>query len=198
MELLLVRHAQPEHVHGGTEPADPPLTAGGEEQARSLAKAVAAGTFGLVDAVVSSTMRRARQTAEPVVQALGLDLRTDVRLCELDLGWTTYGTGVEDFPRRRDAYAEMNAGRWGTNRYDPAAFSERVRAGVEEVATTAVDRAAIVCHGGVISAYLAHVLRTAGPMFLTPDHCSVTRVLVEPDGYREVLSVNESLHMRQG
>ncbi|WP_181782969.1 histidine phosphatase family protein [Pseudonocardia pini] len=197
MELLLIRHARPEHVHGGSEPADPPLTARGRDQARLLSKAVADGAFGTVDAVVSSTMRRARQTAEPVVQALGLVLQTDVRLCELDLGWTTYGTGVEDMSTRRAAYDEMNAGRWGTNRYDPAAFTARVRAGVEDVVAAHAGRAAIVCHGGVVSAYLAHLLGTPGPMFLTPDHCSVTRVLAEPDGYREVLSVNETLHMRE-
>lgn len=38
------------------------------------------------DAVYTSTLLRARQTAEPVARALGLALHTDERLCELDFG----------------------------------------------------------------------------------------------------------------
>lgn len=197
MELLLVRHAQPERIDGGSAPADPGLTVTGRGQAQQLAEAFAAGAFGPVDAIVTSTMLRARQTAEPVAEALGLTAGTDERLAELDLGWTTYGAGVESFPSRRAAYDEMNAGRWGSNTYDPGGFAARVRAGVEDVvARQPRGTVAVLCHGGVISAYLAHVVGAARMLFLTPDHCSVTRVLAEPDGYREVLSVNENLHMR--
>lgn len=192
-----MRHAQPESVAGGVEPADPGLTAEGWSQSQRLAKALAAGSYGPIDAVVTSSMQRARQTAEPLTEALGLVARADERLAELDLGWTTYGAGVESFPSRQAAYHEMNAGRWGANTYDRAAFAARVRAGVEEVVERqSGTRVAVVCHGGVISAYLAHVLGTARMLFFTPDHCSVTRVLAGPGDYRELLSANESLHMR--
>ncbi|MDN5855506.1 MAG: histidine phosphatase family protein [Actinomycetia bacterium] len=197
MELLLVRHAQPERVDDGLEPADPGLTPAGLGQAQQLAKAFAAGAFGPVDAIVSSSMLRARQTAEPVAETLGLTARTDERLAELDLGWTTYGAELDNIPSRRAAYDELNAGRWGPDTYDPGDFAARVRAGVEDVVTGQPHgTVAVVCHGGVISAYLANVVGAARMLFLVPDHCSVTRVLAERDGYREVLSVNESLHMR--
>jgi probable phosphoglycerate mutase len=197
VELLLVRHARPERVDGGRVAADPGLTPAGLGQAQLLAKAFAAGAFGPVAAIVTSTMLRARQTAEPVAEALGLTAHADERLAELDVGWTSYGTGVESFPTRRAGYDELNAGRWGSNTYDPDAFAARVRAGVDDViARYPQGDVVVVCHGGVISAYLAHVVGSGRLLFLTPDHCSVTRVLAEPDGYREVLSVNESLHMR--
>ncbi|WP_316689407.1 histidine phosphatase family protein [Pseudonocardia sp. H11422] len=196
MELLLVRHARPEVV-SGTDVADPPLTEEGRAQAQLMAKAVAAGQYGAVTAVVSSTMRRAVETAEPLTEALGVIAETDVRLVELDHGWTSYGVGIDAYPTRRDAYRAMNSGSWGTNTFDPLAFRERVREGMEAVVDRHPDGSVVVvCHGGVISAYLAHVLDTPQTVFFSPDYCSVTRVLAEPDGYRELLGANESLHMR--
>jgi broad specificity phosphatase PhoE len=84
MELLLVRHARPEIVaRAGTAIADPALSAEGRTQAALLAKSLAADQYGTVTAVVSSTMRRARETAQPLAEALGLAAETDVRLVEL-------------------------------------------------------------------------------------------------------------------
>lgn len=198
MELLLVRHARPEIVESGaTTVADPPLTAEGRAQAAVMAKSLAAGHYGAVTAVVTSTMRRARETAEPLTEALGLVAAADVRLVELDHGWTTYGQGLEAHPTRQAAYREMNAGRWFGNTYDPAAFRARVRDGVEAVVEQHPDGVvAVVCHGAVISAYLAEVLGLEQVVFVAPDYCSVTRVLAGPGTDREVLSLNESLHMR--
>lgn len=198
MELLLVRHARPEVVEGdGTTVADPPLTAEGHAQAAVMAKSLAAGQYGDITAVVCSTMRRARETAEPLADALGVVAETDVRLVELDHGWTTYGKGLDAYPTRQAAYREMSAGRWCGNTYDPARFRDRVRAGVEAVIERHPDGVvAVVCHGAVISAYLAEILGLEQVVFLSPDYCSVTRVLVGPGTDREIRSVNEGLHLR--
>lgn len=199
MELLLVRHARPEAVHpdGSGTVADPPLTDDGQAQAKTMAASLASGQYGVVTAVVSSTMTRAVQTADPLVAALGTVAETDERLAELDVGWTSYGISPDDYPTREAAFRALDGGRWGENTYDPAAFADRVRAGMDAVA----DRhpqgtVAVVCHGGVISAYVGHVLGTSRRLFFTPDYCSVTRILAEPSGYRELLSANEALHMR--
>lgn len=70
MELLLVRHGQPEWVRDGLSVDDPPLTALGREQARRLG----ARLQGLeVDELVVSPLRRAQETAAPVVDALGIE-----------------------------------------------------------------------------------------------------------------------------
>lgn len=197
MELLLVRHARPEVVTGGTGVADPPLTPEGWAQAESVAKAMAAGWYGPITAVVSSTQRRAVETARPLTEALAATPETDERLCELDHGWTTYGQGIDAFPTRQAAYREMNSGRWGENTFDPAAFRARVWAGMEAVVERHPEGSvAVVCHGAVISAYLAEVLGLDQIVFLSPDYCSVTRVLAGPGADREVLSVNETLHLR--
>ncbi len=197
-QLLLVRHARPETVGSGASAvADPPLNAEGRAQAAVLASSLAAGHYGAVTAVVTSTMRRARETAEPLTEALGLVATADARLVELDRDWTTYGQGLEAYPTRQAAYREMSAGRWCGNTYDPVEFRTRVRDGLDAV----VERhpggvVAVVCHGGVISAYLAGILGLEQAVFVAPDHCSVTRVLAGPGADREVLSLNESLHMR--
>ena len=59
MELILVRHGLPERRD---DTSDPPLSDVGHDQARRVAAWLA---HEKVDAVVSSTMLRARQTAEP-------------------------------------------------------------------------------------------------------------------------------------
>src|SRR5215210_6640675 len=71
MELILVRHAEPRRVGAGEVdgPADPGLTDRGRQQAERLAAWLAVEP---VDAVITSPLRRARETAAPVASALGL------------------------------------------------------------------------------------------------------------------------------
>ncbi|MCY7373125.1 MAG: bifunctional RNase H/acid phosphatase [Spirochaetaceae bacterium] len=83
--LLLLRHGETEHTaqkrFSGSDGADPPLTSEGERQARAAADRLV--REGAVDAVVSSPMRRARQTADIVADALGQEVHevADVREC---------------------------------------------------------------------------------------------------------------------
>ena len=56
MEILLIRHGQPERVEGAEGPADPPLTEDGRHQAQRLAAWLA---HEPVRHVVTSTLRRA-------------------------------------------------------------------------------------------------------------------------------------------
>lgn len=191
MQLLLVRHARP--MVG--EAADPPLGEEGNAQARSMAAAVASGRYGSVTAVVSSTQLRAIQTAEPLAAALGVVAETDVRLVEIDHGWSSYPGGkiFGAYATRGEAYRAINRGVWGANTFDPAAFRERVCDGIEAVvARHPGPSVAVVCHGGVISAYLAHVLGVRDTVFFAPDFCSISRVLADPDGHRELLTANET------
>ena len=62
MELLLVRHGEPEWVRDGFNVDDPPLTTRGHEQAERLAGRLADEHF---DEIYVSPMTRARQTAAP-------------------------------------------------------------------------------------------------------------------------------------
>ena len=86
--LLLVRHGQSvwnaENRWQGQ--ADPPLSELGEEQARDAAARLHGAGF---THVVASDLQRARRTAEILAEALGLDVRLDPGLREIDVGdWT--------------------------------------------------------------------------------------------------------------
>jgi len=74
MRVILVRHAQ-------AAPGEPddlrPLTAEGRETARALGERLAAAS---PDAVVSSPLLRARETAAPIAEAAGVSAETDERL----------------------------------------------------------------------------------------------------------------------
>lgn len=69
MWLTLIRHAEPAYVVDGVSWSDPPLTDRGQEQARLVAERVARWR---VDELWVSTMVRARQTAEPIADRLGV------------------------------------------------------------------------------------------------------------------------------
>jgi broad specificity phosphatase PhoE len=67
MDLVLVRHAQPEWARDGISQVDPELTELGERQAELVAERLAGEHF---DHVLVSTSRRAQATARPVRQRL--------------------------------------------------------------------------------------------------------------------------------
>jgi probable phosphoglycerate mutase len=83
--VTLARHGQTPWHDGNryTGSTDIEIDETGQRQARELA--VWAQELG-PDALYASTMKRAQQTAMPVADTLGLDLRTDERLRELDFG----------------------------------------------------------------------------------------------------------------
>ena len=91
MELVLVRHAEPEWVREGLNIDNPPLTERGHEQAAITARALAGEKF---DEILVSPLVRTRQTAGPLLAALGRDLVIDPWLEEIrNPVW--HGTPVE-------------------------------------------------------------------------------------------------------
>jgi len=84
-EILLIRHGETEwnrrEVFRGR--ADVPLSARGREQARLLGEALKGSE---VQAVYSSPLSRARQTARPLAEALGIEVQTDERLVDMSFG----------------------------------------------------------------------------------------------------------------
>ena len=56
------------------------------------------------------------------------------------------------------------------------------------------ERIAIVCHGGVVNAYVVHVLGVPQDMVFHPAHASVTRVVARGD-QRALWTANEFSHL---
>ena len=144
--LLLLRHGRTEwnaqqRFQGH---ADPPLDEQGRAQAAAAAEAVAAMHPQLI---VSSDALRASQTAHPLAQATGLELRQDRRLRERGLGEWEGLTRDEVAQRFPDEYADWAAGHdvtrpGGESRAEVAA---RVVAAVADVPD--VPLAVLVMHG---------------------------------------------------
>ncbi len=132
MEIVLIRHGQPEWVRDGLNVVDPPLTELGHRQADRVGEALAGEHF---DEVIVSPLRRARQTAEPLRAAVGHAEAIQPFLEEIrEPNW--HGTPAE---LARTAYAEERA-RPAEERWEglqgggepPRDFVERVRAGATE------------------------------------------------------------------
>jgi probable phosphoglycerate mutase len=68
VEIVLIRHGEPEWVRDGLNVDDPPLTERGRRQAERVAEALAGEHF---DEVLVSPLVRARETAQPLLEALG-------------------------------------------------------------------------------------------------------------------------------
>ena len=83
--LWLVRHGQTDwNLEGRYQGhADPPLNAAGLAEAERAARAF---TGMEVDAVITSDLQRAVQTAAAISKQVGVPYRTDTRLREVDLG----------------------------------------------------------------------------------------------------------------
>ena len=196
MELLLIRHALPVRIEGeeGTA-ADPELAKLGHEQARALADYLGGEH---IDVLYASPLRRAVQTAEPVSVQLGLAMVIDEDLAEFDRHSHFY-IPIEELKLEKDErWDDMVAGRWGVDgEVDPQTFKAVVVEAVERViAANRGKTVAIVCHGGVINAYFAHLLGLDFPMFFEPAYTSISRVLASSAGQRQVKSINEYAHVR--
>lgn len=197
MELIFVRHGRPEHVvtRDGT-PADPPLSEIGHAQAAAVAEWLSEER---IDAIYSSPMRRARQTSAPIEAAVGLEAAVRDGISEFDRDSTVYVPTEVLRETNREAWLKMASGGYMRAMRDPAKWIGNVVATVNAIVEAhRGQRVAVVCHGGVINAYLADCLEFSPEKFLRfdVDYTSVSRVLVSSKGARSVGALNERTHFR--
>jgi len=201
MQILLIRHALPIKREVDDGAADPELSEIGQQQAALLGEYLATEA---IDAVYASTMRRAHETALPVAAAHDLDLVLEPGVAEFDRHSSEY-VPVEELKAAGDPrWEQMLAGT-----YDPGSdearheFEARVLDVVERIiGDHSGENVAVVCHGGVISTYLAHILRipppegSFNPGFFYPGYTSIHRVAASSKGHRSILAINETAHLR--
>ena len=196
MELLLVRHALPLRVERDDGmPADPPLGDEGQRQAERLARWLEGER---IDAIYASPLQRALETAQPLAKSRGIALRIE--------------PGVVEFDRMASAYVPLEE----IKAQDPERWRALVRGGLVEgidlgefrrvvtgsleriIADHSGERIAVVCHGGVINTWAAHVLGLETTLFFDPVYTSVSRFLASASGERSLASLNEAAHLREG
>ena len=196
MELVLVRHALPVRIDATPDgaPADPELAERGHEQARRLVAALAADE---VTALYSSPSRRARQTAAPLEQALGMTAEVEDGLAEFDSSDTSY-VPVEELKAAGDPrWTALVHGDLYSHDVDPVAFRARVVDAVERIAARHPGgRAVLLTHAGAINAAAGAVLGQERTIWFAPDYCSISRLAAARDGRRGLVSLNETGHVR--
>ncbi len=193
MQLRLIRHALPVRIENASGAADPGLSAEGAAQAERLAEWL---RHEHLDAIWSSPLRRARETAAPLARAIGLEPVIDEDLAEFDRHADSY-VPIEELKAEGDPrWRELVDGTWAADDRGRD-FEERLIEAMDRVITAHPGGdVAVVCHGGVINVYLAHVLGLAEPMFFHPDYTGISRVIASRAGMRSIASINECAHLR--
>ena len=195
MEIVLVRHGLPLRVELEMGIADPELAAEGHEQAEKMAAYLGVED---VEAVYVSPLRRAIETARPLCKSLGLEAVVSEGVAEFDRNSREY-VPVEELRATNDPrWEKLLRGEWDGVDEDPSLFKARVVATVEDmIARHPGGRVVVVCHGGVINQYLAHVLGIETHVgFFYPKYTSIHRVMAARSGQRSIVSINEASHLR--
>lgn len=154
--ILLARHGETNwnHDHRWQGHADPPLNGQGLRQAADLAQSLASDEF---DAIYSSDLRRAFETADAVARTRKLEIVVDAELREIDVGEWSGLTTAQIQARHPDGFARHVMGGDGWEHGEThAAMSARVIAAVTQIADAHPGgRVLCVLHGGTIRALLA-------------------------------------------
>jgi glucosyl-3-phosphoglycerate phosphatase len=163
--VALIRHGESVanvrgEWHGTT---DGPLSDLGREQA-----AVLVTRLPVVDAVFTSPLERARETATPLAAAHDLTVATHPGLAEMDLGLWEGLTWETIMAEHADDWAAVfEQGRdlpRGTTGETFAAATMRGRAAVEDIASRHNGgRVAVITHGVLIRAVVSEILGVAWP-----------------------------------
>ena len=157
--ILLARHGESDwnRTKRWQGFADRPLTERGRQQAVELAERLADTDL---DAIYSSDLQRARETAEIVARTKGLPVRTAPDLREVDVGSWSGLTRAEAEVRFPDAYQRWLRGGEGWD--DGETYEQLGKRVVQAINQIARDngggRVLVVAHGGSIRAVHAAAL----------------------------------------
>ncbi|WP_444980806.1 histidine phosphatase family protein [Nocardia vaccinii] len=214
VQLVLVRHAQPDRLVAVDGPADPDLTDIGLDQAARVPGALARleGGGHRIARIVSSPQRRARSTAAASAAKFGLPVEIFDGLAEYDRDLPVYlpiedarkaaegsgGSGESDSAQAEFAavYRRIKAG-YLPEQIDGAAFFARVSAAIDAIVAAAdhADTVVAFAHGGVINVLTQRILGLERPLTFPIDYCSITRILYSRTGNRTVATINENGHV---
>lgn len=202
MRLLLARHGATAHNAEArfTGQAEVGLSALGHRQAEALATALAHEPHEPFDALVTSDLRRARETAEPIAQRTGLPIVEDPDLREIALGaWEG---------RTLDEVADCEPEVWAAwQRGDPGAaprggepvpeFAERVGRALARWQEQLPDGHILwITHGGVIALAVCLALdaNLGRRSLIRRDNASLTELVTTARGI-VVSRLNDTTHL---
>lgn len=201
--LLLLRHGEtaltPEKRLSGSGGSDPALSETGQRQAEAAGKMLAAR--GAVQAVVSSPLCRARQTAGTVARRLGLDVHIDEGLTEADFGaWEglTFAEVHERFPDEMAAWlASPSAVPGGTGETFAAVARRASLARDRLLARYEGQTVLVVSHVGVLRTLIRLALGAPPKSLFRMElsAASLSAVAYHGGGKASVRSLNDTSHL---
>jgi len=192
MKIILVRHGRPDEQDTHC-PGDSPLDADGRRHAIAVAALLAREN---INQIVASPLLRARQTAQPLADALGLPIDIVDGWAEADRFGNRY--------RSTETLRALGPEEWQRFLADPIRYlggdPEQFQADVlGALAALLCDspvgrQAAVFTHGMPINVVLSHALGLNGFVHFLPGYGSITRLRRHDDGKIGIISVNESGH----
>jgi broad specificity phosphatase PhoE len=194
MKLVLVRHGRPDESHPA-RPHDPPLMDAGHRQAMAVADRLA--NKGITH-IVSSPLLRARETAQPLSERLGLPIQV------ID-GWAEADRHTERY-RSTETLRSLGAAEWGRFLEDPVTYlggdAEHFRGAVLSALASTIElpsegTVAVFTHGLPINVVLSHALGLERIVHFSPGYGSVTQLRAHSVDAIGVASVNELWHQER-
>lgn len=201
--LVLLRHGEtlltPQRRLSGSGGSDPGLSPAGRAQAQAVAEALA--HRGGIEAVVTSPMRRCRETARAVAARLGLGVQVERDLREADFGaWEglTFAEVRERHPDDLSAWLaspEVPPSGAGETMQQVARRAAAVRDGL--MARHAGATVLVVSHVGPIRTLVRLALRAPAHTLFRMEvaAASLSTVTYEGDGTATVRALNDTHHL---
>ncbi|MGW4687581.1 bifunctional RNase H/acid phosphatase [Streptomyces sp. NPDC004244] len=202
--FVLLRHGEtaltPQKRFSGSGGSDPELSPAGRRQAHAVAEALAAR--GTIQTVISSPLRRCRETAQAVADRLGLGVTVEQGLREVDFGaWEglTFAEVQERFPEDLQAWLD-------SPKAAPTGGGESFAAATRRISATR-DRL-LAAHAGRTVLLVTHVtpvkilvrLALGAPpesLFrMELSAASLTAVAYYADGNASLRLLNDTSHLR--
>jgi broad specificity phosphatase PhoE len=201
--VVIIRHGQSqgnaEGRFGGH--TDTPLSPRGRKQAEATAKALASERF---DAIYSSDLPRAIETAAPLARLTGAPLETTEALRERSVGvmeGLTFEEAAEQHPiqyqalLRRDFEHVLVGGESYRQTLDRA--SRKLDEAIEQHKG---GRIVLFAHTGTICILILHLMGALDapelkPVWISTANCAIARFELRDDGFVRVLVINDTRHL---
>jgi broad specificity phosphatase PhoE len=201
--VVIIRHGQSqgnaEGRFGGH--TDTPLSPRGRKQAQVTAKALASEKF---DAIYSSDLPRAIETASPLAKLTGVPLVTTDALRERSVGvmeGLTFEEAAEQHPEqyqallRRDFEHVLLGGESYRQTLDRA--SRRLDEAIEQHKG---GRIVLFAHTGTICILILHLMGALDapelkPVWIATANCGIARFDLRDDDFVRVLCINDTRHL---
>lgn len=203
MKIILVRHAESEAnakgIHQGQR-IDVGLSEKGKEQAKRVAKEL---KNEKIEAIYSSDLKRAMETAEAIAKFHKIKLIPDKRLREFDMGdFTPIDNAMETFHKHKKEESK----RLGTETYKvktPGGESEwdhylRVKDFINEISKKHKGTIVVVSHGGsnkIVFGVIGHVPKDK-MYFIPQDNTGVSLIELTDKGHK-VHHINKIDHLEK-